>query len=270
MSNKSKTIGIFAPSAALKDGEKEFLDQGIKILEEHDFKVKLATNIYSKVELFSESEYFIAGDTQERLNAFHEIYQDPEVDLLLALRGGYGSVYLLPGLDYEMIATNPKPILGYSDLTALFMAIIKKTKMQCFHTPMLVELSRLNGASRDSFFNILSLAENFKIEKKNKKILGGNLTVLASLIGTDYLPDFKNAVLFLEDCNEEAYKIDRLINQLYLAGFFDNVDEIWLGKALGTKYNIQLLQKIADDKKISLKSNLDIGHAETKLGLVLG
>lgn len=270
MSNKSKTIGIFAPSAALKDGEKEFLDQGIKILAEHGYKVKLAKNIFSKVELFPESEYFVAGDTQERLDAFHEIYQDEEVDILLGLRGGYGSIYLLVGLDYEMIATNPKPILGYSDLTALFMAIIKKTKMQCFHTPMLVELSRLNGASRDSFFNILSLAENFKIEKKNKKILGGNLTVLAGLIGTDYLPEFKDCILFLEDCNEEAYKIDRLINQLYLAGIFNHIDEIWLGKEMQTKYNIQLLQKIANDKGIALKTNLDIGHAETKLGLVLG
>ncbi len=169
-----------------------------------------------------------------------------------------------------MIANNPKPILGYSDLTALFMAIIKKTKMQCFHTPMLVELSRLNGPSMDSFFNILSLTENFKIEKKNKKILGGNLTVLASLIGTDYLPDFKDAVLFLEDCNEEPYKIDRLINQLYLSGIFDNISEIWLGKAMQTKYNLQLLQRIATNRNIILKQDLDIGHAETKLGLVLG
>lgn len=265
---QNKTIGIFAPSAALKEGEEVFLAQGIEILEHNGYKVKLARNIPSKKELFDNAEYFVAGSHDERLNSFHEIYQDPDVDIVLGLRGGYGSIYLVPEINYEMIARNPKPIFGYSDLTAIFLALIKKTKIKCFHSPMLLELSRLNTESLDSFFNMLSICENHI--SSERKILGGNLSLISALVGTEYLPDFKDATLFIEDCNEEPYKIDRLLNHLRLAGIFEQVKEIWLGEPFGTEFNIALLEKIAEDLEIKLVTGVKVGHCETKLTIALG
>lgn len=244
------------------------MEQGVKLLEQNGFRVKFARNIVSRKELFDGAEYFLAGSHDERLNSFHEIYQDPDVDVVLGLRGGYGSIYLLPEINYEMITRNPKPIFGYSDLTALFLALIKKSKIKCFHSPMLLELPKLNTESLDSFFNMLSLCQNYT--SSDRKILGGNLSLISPLIGTDYLPDFRDSILFLEDCYEEPYKIDRLINHLKLAGIFQQVREIWLGEPMATKFNIALLEKITEDLEIKLVTDIKVGHGETKLTIVLG
>lgn len=273
-------IGIIAPAASLKEGEEETLHQGIKFLEELGLKVKRADNLYDREELFPGAGTWLPGNAERRIESMMKLWSDPSVHALLAMRGGYGCLHLLDKLDYNYMGKQAKPVFGYSDLTALFCAVYTqayKSKLELFHTPMLVELSKLNTRSRESFINMLSSVDyeaygdyNFRINSAENKILGGNLTLISSLVGTEYVPDFRASILFLEDCKEEAYTIDRMFYQLDLAGVFNGIRELWLGIPLEAEYNMTHLESLSNKHSFKLKANLELGHAETKLSLALG
>ncbi len=273
-------IGIIAPAASLKEGEEENLHQGIKFLEELGLKVKRADNLYDREELFPGAGTWLPGNAEQRLESMMKLWSDPQVHALLAMRGGYGCIQLLDKLDYKYISKLPKPLFGYSDLTVLFCAIYTqayKSKLELFHTPMLLELAKLNSRSRDSFINILSSVDyeayhdyDFRINTLENKILGGNLTIISSLVGTKFLPDFRGATLFLEDCKEQAYKIDRMFYQLDMAGVLNGIRELCLGIPLEAEYNMNHLQSLAAKHSFMLKTNIEIGHGETKLSIALG
>lgn len=267
------TIGIIAPAASIKEGEMEFFDAGIKYLESLGLKVIKANNLYDADELCPGAETFLPGSAQKRLESMMQLWSDPKVDLLLSMRGGYGCVQLLDAIDYSYIAKNPKAVLGYSDLTALFSALYTqayKTKLALFHTPMLMELTRLDQAALGSFENILSSIDpdayrDYKVPARQEKILGGNLSVLCGLVGTKYLYDFKGSVMFLEDCQEPAYKIERMLYQLKLSGVFDGVKKLLIGESADALFNPGFL----DDLKIPYETNMPYGH-KIKCSLVLG
>jgi muramoyltetrapeptide carboxypeptidase len=273
-------IGIIAPAASLKEGEEERLLEGVKFLEELGLKVKRADNLYDREELFPGAGTYLPGNAERRIESMMKLWSDTSVHALLAMRGGYGCIQLLDKLDYNYMAKQAKPIFGYSDLTALFCAIYTqayKSKLELFHTPMLLELTKLNARSRDSFVNMLSSIDyeaygdyDFRINSAENKILGGNLSLISSLVGTKYLPEFKGSKLFLEDCKEDAYKLDRMFHQLDLAGILNGIKELWLGLPLETAYNIAHLQSLAAKHSFILKTNLEMGHGETKLSLALG
>lgn len=273
-------IGIIAPAASLKDGEEERLLEGIKFLEELGLKVKRADNLYDREELFPGAGTYLPGNAERRIESMMELWSDSSVHALLAMRGGYGCIHLLDKLDYNYMAKHPKPILGYSDLTALFCAIYTqayKSRLELFHTPTLLELTKLNTRSRDSFINMLSGINyeayhnyDWRMNPVENKILGGNLSLISSLVGTKYLPDFRGSILFLEDCKEEAYKLDRMFYQLDLAGVLNGIRELWLGIPLEAEYNMSHLESLAKKHSFKLKTDLEIGHGETKLSLALG
>ena len=202
-----------------------------------------------------------------------QLWSDPKIDLLLSMRGGYGCVQLLETIDYSYIAKNPKAVLGYSDLSALFSALYTQaynTQLPLFHTPMLMELSRLDEIALKSFENILESIDpdayrDYKIPAREEKILGGNLSVLCGLIGSKYLYDFKGSVMFLEDCLEPAYKIERMLYQLKFVGAFNGVKKLFIGEFLDAKFNFSFL----DNLKIPYEANLPYGH-KIKQSLILG
>ncbi len=271
-------IGIIAPAAALKDGEEVNLQAGIKFLEDLGLKVKLATNLYEREELFPGAGTWLPGNAERRIEAMMQLWSDKQVDALLSMRGGYGCIELLDKLDYQYFANAPKPVLGYSDLTALFAGLYTQAyqgKLELFHAPMLLELAKLNARSRDSFIDLLEKLDveayrNYNFKLNQQKILGGNLTLITALIGSKYLPDFRGSILFLEDCKEQAYKIDRMFRQLELSGSLKGIKELWLGLPLEADYNMSHIESLARNYSFSLKTGLEIGHAETKLSIALG
>ena len=186
---------------------------------------------------------YLAGQDKDRAADINRFFADPAVRAVLPIRGGWGSSRLLPYLDFDTIRRNPKIVLGYSDITALHMAIQARTGLVTFHGP--------NGMGRWDEFSVgwvrrvLFEAEAVTLENSHDKgeflvqtehrvqtitpgtargrILGGNLTVLTAIVGSPYFPDFDDAILFVEDVGEDIYRIDRMLTTLKLAGVLDRL-----------------------------------------------
>ena len=152
------------------------------------------------------------------------------------MKGGWGCARILDKIDYEMIKKNPKVLIGFSDITALLLAITHKTKLITFHGP--VGNSGWNDFTKNIFTNVTMFKKPFNFPenpagedkpfvitggKASGELVGGNLTVLSALIGSDYLPDWKNKILFLEEAKEEPYSIDRMLTQLKLSGVLNSI-----------------------------------------------
>ena len=187
--------------------------------------------------VFDRRGYF-AGRDEDRAADLNAMFADPEVKAVHCVRGGWGAARLLPFLDWNTIARNPKILVGYSDITALLLSFHAKTGLVTFHGP--VGASTWNAFNLDWMKRVLWNAEaatfaNAKeandtlVPVKNRtrvitpgkargRLLGGNLTVFTTIIGSGYLPDFRDCILFLEDVEEAPYSLDRMFTQLKLAG----------------------------------------------------
>ncbi len=226
------TIGVCAPAGGIKSHSE--LDEFRKVLEGLGFKVKFSKNCQKKYGYFS-------GTDEERASDFMDLIQDNEVSGVFFLRGGWGCARILPFLDFNSIKQHPKVIMGFSDITTLLNAITTRTGLVTFHGPG--GNSTWNAYSVDYIERLLIAGESIKysnISSDSKittyssgtatgELFGGNLSVICSLIGTDFLPNWKNKILFLEDVREEPYSIDRMLTQLKLAGVFEQVNGIILG-----------------------------------------
>lgn len=173
-----------------------------------------------------------AGTDEERAATLHAAFADPDIDAVICARGGYGSYRVLPHLDFGLIAANPKIFVGYSDITALLLAIEKRTGMVCFHGPMLVSFNGQGGADENlaSLLWALSAAQGqihdlldegaavLRAGTAEGCLRGGNLELISRLMGTPDEPDFDGCLVFIEDIDEELYRLDRALNQLYRAG----------------------------------------------------
>lgn len=192
-----------------------------------------------------------AGTVQQRLSDLHAMFADPDVKMLWPIRGGSGCISLLRGLDYELIRKHPKILLGYSDITALHLAILKETGLVTFHGP--VASSTLSDYAREHMLAVLSdpqprytipmaldnsrravLQPHFGMRtvhggSATGPLIGGNLSLVAALAGTPYAADFRNAILFLEEVNEAPYRIDRWMTQLDLALGFKKAAALMIG-----------------------------------------
>jgi muramoyltetrapeptide carboxypeptidase len=187
---------------------------------------------------------YFAGTDADRAADLNAAFADPEIRAILAMRGGWGANRILSRLDYGAIAQNPKWLIGYSDTTALLLAIYARTGLVTLHGP--VGISTWNDFSRRSFQAVvaqdwqatglmlpiapLPVIERWRGGRSRGTLLGGNLSVLASLIGSDWLPNFADAMLFLEDTGEAPYRIDRLLTQLVLAGVGDRLQGLIMGQ----------------------------------------
>lgn len=299
--SKISSVGLFAPASSCHESIKEEFEKFIYFLEEKGLKIISAKNIFSP----DDFNLGTAGNINDRLEEFHRLYFDKQVDALWAVRGGYGSMHLLPHLEYEKISKSPKAIMGYSDLTALFLSLIKHSQLQCFHGPVAYEFFKkiegepdeankklLAGSKLEVLKFLLSLNHphetiqakdllknfsslNFLLDKSNalkedKKILGGNLSILVSLLGTKFLPEFSNSILFLEEYNEPRYKADRMLHQLIYSGLIDKVSEIWIGKPELCDFSYEPIENFSREKNIKIIRNLDFGHGAENFVLPLG
>lgn len=228
-------IGVTAPGFFIQDDD---FGESIKILEEAGYRVKLAPSCTSH-------EGYLAGSDQIRAKDINDLFADDEVDAILCLRGGYGSVRVLGRLNYDMIAAHPKLLIGYSDVTALQAALLERSGLVTAYGPMITSLKPdmkeytleqfLDGLSGKVPAGEIVLPEEGELKtlapgKAEGYLTGGNLSVVASLVGTEYELQGNGALLILEEVGEPPYKVDRMLRQLYDSGLFDRVNGICFGE----------------------------------------
>jgi muramoyltetrapeptide carboxypeptidase len=181
---------------------------------------------------------YFAGEDADRAKDVNAMFRDKSVSAVLAVRGGWGSARILPFLDYAAIRANPKPLIGYSDITALHLAIFAKSGLVAFHgpngasawgelslatfKPLLFEAATPHYvnpvAAEDRLSQRLWRTQTITSGRARGRLVGGNLTVMTALVGTPYFPDLDGAILFLEDIGEAIYRVDRMLTQLGQAG----------------------------------------------------
>ena len=272
------TIGIMAPSSC---GDKEPVLQAKALLEKRGFQVFIHTQTWTKL---NQS----AGTGKQKAAAFHDLIKDKNIKAIFCARGGNRAGTMLEHLNFKLIEKNPKIVLGYSDITALLNAIYTKTGIIGYHGPMARAFNTLQKKQIDQCFSVLSgKAETLempkvKIIKAGKAtgtLIGGNLAVLCSLLGTPYQPDFKNGILFLEDIGEEMSHIDRYLWQLRNAGALHQIKALVLGnfsdiKDTGrTKYGFSLedcVRTVTEGLKIPILMNAPFGHGKELYTLPVG
>jgi len=231
-------VGIVAPASPPLDPDT--IDRSVAFLKTIGFETRLAPNVRKRLG-------FLAGTDRERAGDLMHMFRDRDVQAIFCLRGGYGAGRLLSLLDYKIIRANPKILLGFSDITALHCALLKKANLISFHGPMLSstlieknlppftlqKLLRIvmHAMAAGSICDRSSL-KKVAIVRKGKvsgELLGGNLSVLATTLGTPYQPSFKGRILFLEELNETPYRFDRLLTHLLNAGVLTQVAGIAIG-----------------------------------------
>jgi muramoyltetrapeptide carboxypeptidase len=282
---KGDVIGIVSPASSPDDFTR--IEQGVKYLESLGYRVKLGKHIFKRYGYLSSTD-------DERADDLNEMFADEKVKAIICVRGGYGTPRLLDKVDYNLIKKKPKIFVGYSDITALQLAIFKKTGLVTFSGPMLaVDIySNFDSFAEDFFWRILTSREK-KIEIKNPNgvelntlksgkatgtLLGGNLSLIASIMGTKYQPSFNDSVLVIEDIGEEPYRIDRYLSQLKNSGVLYKINACILGQftdcAPKEPEKSLTLEQIFNDYlgnlRIPVISNLSYGHIPQKLTLPLG
>lgn len=283
---KGDTIGIIAPASPPSAPEK--ITKGAEYFERLGYRVKLGKNV-------GKIYGYLAGTDQERVDDLHDMFSDKTIKAIIAVRGGYGTPRLLPLLNFSMIKRNPKILVGYSDLTALQLAIFKKTGLVTFSGPMSgVEMFKgIDPFTEEHFWS--SITSNKKEgEVKNPDgrelntivkgkasgvLLGGNLSLIVTLAGSTYLPSFKKSILFIEEIEEESYRFDRMLNQLRITNILADANGIIIGeltdvRASDTSKPYLTAEQVTNDYLSSLKkpivSGLVYGHVPKKLTMPIG
>jgi len=231
-------ITIVAPASS---AQPERIERGLAAMQSLGFAPRLSPNA-----LLGEPLYF-AGTPSERLADLHAAFADPTTSAVMALRGGYGSNYLLEGINVEAIAANPKPLFAYSDLTGIQLHLLDNIGIPAFHGPMLAaDFFLEDGVHLESFRAALSgqpytvgPAEGLRILRPSDArktvtgaLYGGCLSILVSLIGTPWEPATASKLLFLEDTGVKPYQIDRMLWQLRAAGKLKGICGIIFGEML--------------------------------------
>jgi muramoyltetrapeptide carboxypeptidase len=229
---------------------------------------------------------YLAGDDRARLDDVNRALADPSVDALWCLRGGYGMIRILDGIDYHALETNPKPIIGYSDITAFHAAVQRKCWLVSYHGPTAREA--LTPFSRDSLERAVvaqtnscgraAKARTVVGGKADGRLAGGNLAVLASLCGTPYAPDLTDCILVLEDINEPVYRIDRLLQQLKLSGILRGCKAIAFGECVkcgddaspNARSLDEVLGEIAGEARVPCVAGIPVGHIAEQWTIPLG
>ena len=270
---KGDKIGIIALAGSC---DKYSMTSAGEYFESLGYKIEFSKNINH------EYAYF-AGNDEDKISELHRFYSDPEIKLIMNARGGYGSIRLLDKIDYSLIKKNPKPFVGYSDITAIILMIYKKTGLITYHGPMFCP-DFAGEAFRAVNFNYLqntlkgkSITLNGnKVYKKGKAegiIWGGNLTTMATLCGQDFIPD-EDFILFAEDLNEPVYKIDRMMQQLLnIEQFRNRCKGIVFGEFLNTD-NEEWLERyftnLVKRYPIPMSGGFNITHSGAKITIPIG
>jgi muramoyltetrapeptide carboxypeptidase len=286
------TVALVSPASATFNS----LDLQIarESLEALGFKVKPGEHMMQR-------HGNLAGDDKARAEDINRAFADRSVAAIHAIRGGWGSARVLPYLDFDTIRRNPKVMIGYSDITALLLSIFAKTGLITFHGP--IALGRWDAWSLDYYKRLLLNGEAVTYSNKQGlsadrnsltqvdfrtvtitpgkargRLLGGNLSVLAAILGSPYLPDWDDSILFLEDVREDLYRVDRMLTQVKLAGVLGKIKGFVFGSCSecgpGEGYGALTLEEIFRDhiKPLGVPAwtGAMIGHAQPQWTLPVG
>jgi len=284
--NKGDVIGIISPSSPVDDLMK--LENSVHYFEKQGYKVEIGKNT-------GKGNGYLAGTDKERIDDLHKMFLNKKVKMIICLRGGYGAGRLLDKIDYDIIKNNPKIFCGYSDITTLQNAFLKKTGLITFAGPMAgVDFcNEISPFTEENFWRIVTnnnpVIVNYPDDEKlcslrkglsTGRLIGGNLSILSSMVGLKYLPDPHGKILMLEDVGEVPYRIDRMLNQMRLSGFLGGVAGIVLGKfedceETNPERKAITLSKVMSDYfgkgfPFPVLFNLSHGHLKNNLTVPLG
>jgi len=240
---KGDRIGLISPASKLP--RRREYGEIIHQIKSMGFKVKVGRNAKKQYGGF-------AGTDKQRAEDLNAMFADDSVDAILPFRGGWGSNRILDLVDFDIIRNNPKILVGFSDITSLLLAIYAKTGLVTFHGP--VGKSDWTNYTIQHFKQALTTEDLYSLKtpgsdfcedcneldiitpgKAIGRLLGGNLSVLTAMIGSDYLPDWQGNILFIEDVGEDYYRIDRMITQLELSGVLDQISGFVFGQCASCK-----------------------------------
>lgn len=295
-------IAIVAPSGPLSDLKQ--IDIAIENVRSFGWEPLVGKSV-------SKKHGYLAGTDAERAEDLNAAFADSSVDAIWCIRGGYGAARILDLLDFDLIRSNPKPLIGYSDITALHAALNKKCGAVSFHAPTARET--ITDFSRNSFMNVMKKndkdvvceeagsadtdAVNAEVGSADQisgvsavrsghatgRLVGGNLAVFTSLVGTEYFPDTRGGILILEDINEDVYRIDRMLRQLLQSDSISDIAGIAAGRF--TKDGMEqgdcaddsseitlcdVLKEVADTLGVPCVIGLPFGHVTDQWTLPLG
>jgi len=278
---RGDTIGIVAPASIETE---ENIEMGIGRLENLGFKIKKGKHIYDKWGYF-------AGRDEDRAEDINHMFTDKDVKMVLCVRGGYGTMRLLPYLDLKKIKNNPKIFMGYSDITILLNYLFEKEGLITFHGPMLNSKLNIKETQEAFLSNLLEGSKKYSIKNPTDiplvsnteksiegRMVGGNLSLICSSLGTNYEIVTRNRILFIEEVDEDPYKVDRMLTQLlfsrklqecrgFILGQFTNCNE-------DQKKNKFSLKEVIENRILRLNKptlmNFMCGHGDPKLILPIG
>jgi muramoyltetrapeptide carboxypeptidase len=267
------TVGIVAPASPF---DKELFYQGIAELHAMGYRTSIPP------ELFLANRY-LAGSDLQRAQLLNRFFADGSIKAIICAKGGFGSIRILPLLDFAAIGKNPKIFVGFSDITALLVVVYLRCNLLTYHGPMITTLGRSDQKTKDALADALSSDQ--PIELKTTKgvtlqsgsvsgpVMAGNLTTLCHLVGTPYEPAFKGHILVLEDRGEAPYRLDRMMSQMKLAGCFEGLAGLVLGsfEGCGQEKEIHLIVKdIFSDHRLPILTGLDFGHSPSNITIPIG
>ncbi len=280
------TIGVISPASKPPDDEK--FNRGIEYLRQRGFKVvegEHARDLYG----------YLAGQDDARADDLNQMFANPEIDAIICSRGGYGTPRMIEKINFEVIRRNPKIFVGYSDITALQLAIWKQAGLITFSGPMVaVEMGAgIDPFTEEMFWKILTDSayprllyppqeQKLKILSQGKargRLLGGCLSLINSILGTPYCPDFEGAIFFIEDIEEEPYHLDRYLAQMKMAGIFDKIAGLVLGQFVDCEpeepekphlTTEQIFLDYFSDLNIPIVTNFAYGHVPIKHTMPVG
>ncbi len=266
-------IGIIAPCGCFNNRER--LKNGVEFFESKGFRVKISEEIFAQ-------KRYMAGEDDVRAGEIEKFFADEEVDAIICARGGYGAIRLIDEINYEIIRKNPKIFCGFSDVTALLAMFLKHAGLVTYSAPM-INGDFGNGISEYTFDNFKKAVMSDETLVFDGKILnrgkaqgisfGGNLATLASLCGVDFIPK-EDFILFVEDLNEPAYKIDRMLTQLSnIEAFCKHIKGVVFGEFSDVD-NYDYLQEIklefAQQHNLPALDGIKITHSKDKITVPIG
>ncbi len=283
---KGDLISFVSPASTPSDASK--VHAGVRYFESIGYRVTIGENAFNV-------NGYLAGTDEERANDLNQAFKDKNVKAIICSRGGYGTPRILDRLDYSAIRRNPKILVGYSDITALQMAIFRKTGLVTFSGPMVaMEFGNsIDPYSESMFFDLVTrdkIPGRMKMHRDYRplfrgrkgasgRILGGNLSLITSILGTKYVPDFDGSLLLFEEVSEEPYSIDRMLTQLRLAGILEKAVAFAVGQFTNCapaepEKPYRALDEILREDLFAIGktvvSNLAYGHVPVKMTLPIG
>ena len=284
-------IGLISPASATFERERlEIVIDAMRGLELVPYPAPHVLDRYG----------YLAGKDRDRAADINQCIADPKIHGLMPLQGGWGSSRVLPHLDYDLIRQNPKILVGFSDITALLLGIHTETGLVTFHGPhgltgwqptqteffrrvlfageTLTYQNQMTGGDANRLMQTRYRVRTIYPGRAKGKLIGGNLSVLSAIVGTPYLGNLDGAILFLEDINENIYRIDRMLTHLKLAGLLDGLAGFIFGQCSrcspGEGYGSLTLEEVLEnqisDLKIPAWSGAQLGHVETIWTLPIG